>query len=243
MIHSHKPLTSQWRRALAWVGERELAVLIILALITAMIWGFAEIADEVTEGEIQSIDETLLLSLRDSQDTSNPWGPQWLEEMMRDITALGSTVVLSFVSVAVIGLLLLLQRPKMALFVAFAVIGGVVLSTLLKLGFNRPRPDLVPHATKVYTASFPSGHSLQSATVYLTLGALAARNLPRRLLKAYVLFLMILLSLLIGFSRVYLGVHWPSDVLAGWAAGSAWALLCWLIAYWMQRRGQVENSV
>jgi undecaprenyl-diphosphatase len=235
-------LPNKLQRALAWLGERELSMLIMLALLTAMVWGFAEIAEEVVEGDFQSIDEMLLLALRDASDPSNPWGPSWFEEMMRDITSLGSTVVLSMVSLAVFGFLLLLQRPKMALLVAVAVIGGLLLSTLLKMGFSRPRPDLVPHGTRVYTASFPSGHSMQSATVYLTLGALIVRNLPRRILKAYVLILMILLTLLIGFSRVYLGVHWPTDVLAGWTAGAAWALLCWLVAYWLQRRGRVEDA-
>ena len=235
-------LLNSLQRALAWLGEREFAALITLVLMTALIWGFMEIADEVLEGDFQSIDEMLLLSLRDAHDPSNPWGPSWLEEMMRDLTALGSTVVLSLVSLAVIGFLLLLQRPKMALFVAVAVIGGVLLSTLLKLGFSRPRPMLVPHGTRVYTASFPSGHSMQSATVYLTLGTLIVRNLPRRALKAYVMILMIMLTLLIGFSRVYLGVHWPTDVLAGWTAGAAWALMCWLVAYWLQRRGEVESG-
>jgi undecaprenyl-diphosphatase len=242
MLNPYQHLPNPLQRALAWLGERELPMLIMLALIMAMVWGFAEIAEDVMEGDFKSIDEMLLLSLRDASDPSNPWGPSWLEETMRDITALGSTVVLSLVSLAVFGFLLLLQRPKMALLVAVAVLGGLLLSTLLKMGFSRPRPDLVPHGTRVYTASFPSGHSMQSAAVYLTLGALIARNLPRRILKAYILLLMILLTLIIGFSRVYLGVHWPTDVLAGWTAGSAWALLCWLVAYWLQRRGEVENA-
>jgi undecaprenyl-diphosphatase len=242
MLNPYHHLPGKVQRALAWLGERELALLIMLALLTAMVWGFAEIAEEVVEGDFKSIDEMLLLALRDSNDLSNPWGPPWFEETMRDITALGSTVVLGLVSLAVIGFLLLLQRPKMALFVTVAVVGGLLLSTLLKLGFSRPRPELVPHGVQVYTASFPSGHSMQSASIYLTLGALIARNLPRRILKAYVLLLMILLTILIGFSRVYLGVHWPTDVLAGWTAGSAWALLCWLVAYWLQQRGRVEHT-
>jgi undecaprenyl-diphosphatase len=127
------------------------------------------------------------------------------------------------------------------LLVIGAVCGGMMLSTALKMGFERPRPDLVPHATRVYTASFPSGHAMLSATAYLTLGALLARVEKLRRIKAFFLGLAVCLTLLIGISRVYLGVHWPSDVLAGWADGAAWASLCWFAALQLQRRGQVEK--
>ncbi|HKH34153.1 MAG TPA: phosphatase PAP2 family protein, partial [Beijerinckiaceae bacterium] len=123
-----------------------------------------------------------------------------------------------------------------------AVGGGMLMSTLLKLGFARPRPDLVPHGARVYTASFPSGHAMLSAVTYLTLGALLARVQPRRRIKAFFLGLAILLTIVIGMSRVYLGVHWPSDVLAGWCGGAAWAALCWFVALQLQRRGDVEQG-
>jgi undecaprenyl-diphosphatase len=118
----------------------------------------------------------------------------------------------------------------------------MLLSTVLKMGFERPRPDLVPHATRVYTASFPSGHAMLSAVTYLTLGALLARVQPNRRLKAYLIGLALCITLLVGASRVYLGVHWPSDVLAGWCGGAAWAALCWFIALQLQRQGQVETG-
>ena len=79
-----------------------------------------------------------------------------------------------------------------------------------------------------------------AAVVYLTLGALLARVQPRRWLKAYVLGLAVVLTILIGLSRVYLGVHWPTDVLAGWTAGAAWGLMVWCVALWLQQRGQIE---
>jgi undecaprenyl-diphosphatase len=161
--------------------------------------------------------------------------------MGRDFTALGGVGVLTFITIAALGSLLLSRRFRMALFTLVAVSGGMLLSTLLKLGFDRPRPDLVPHESIVYTASFPSGHSMMSAVTYLTLAALLNSVEPSRRLKAYLLIVAIAVTVLTGVSRVYLGVHWPTDVLAGWAAGAAWAALCWLVAHYMQRRGKVEK--
>jgi undecaprenyl-diphosphatase len=142
----------------------------------------------------------------------------------------------------VLGYLLLSRRFRVACFTAIAVTGGILLSTLLKIGFDRPRPELVPHDTIVYTASFPSGHSMMSAVTYLTLAALLTRVHAQPELKAYLLVIAMLITALIGISRVYLGVHWPTDVLAGWAAGAAWAALCWIVARWMQRRGVMESG-
>ena len=122
-----------------------------------------------------------------------------------------------------------------------AIASGIALSFALKAGFDRPRPDLVPHGSVVYTTSFPSGHSMLAATVYPTLGALLARLQPEKRLKAYVL-LAILVTIAVGVSRVYLGVHWPTDVLAGWAAGATWATISWAAVLWMQRSRKVETS-
>ena len=230
-----------WHGSVGRWAQREFAVLATLALAAAAIWGFAELADDVLEGETHTFDERILLALRSATDRSDPLGAGWLEELMRDVTALGSTGILTFITLAVAGFLALERKSHAALFVVVAVGGGMLLSTLLKIGFDRPRPDLVPHGAIVYTASFPSGHSMLSAVAYLTLGALLARVQPRRLLKLYLLGLAILLTVAVGASRVYLGVHWPTDVLAGWAIGAAWALLCWAAALWLQRRGQVES--
>ena len=124
----------------------------------------------------------------------------------------------------------------MALLVLLAVFGGGAIVYFLKLGFDRPRPDLVPHGSYVFTASFPSGHSMLSAITYLTLGFLLARSQSHRTLRIYIMVLTLVVTGLVGLSRVYLGVHWPTDVLAGWAAGACWALLCWLVARWIQQR-------
>ncbi|MDI5891767.1 phosphatase PAP2 family protein [Halomonas rhizosphaerae] len=227
---------------LARLARYEFGALLCVLVLFGGVWGFVELADEVSEGDTQSIDETLLLSLRNPADHTDPLGPGWLEELGRDFTALGGVGVLVLVSLGALGYLLLARRYRAALLAAVAVPGGILLSTMMKVGFDRPRPDLVPHDSIVYTASFPSGHAMMSAVTYLTLAALLVRVQPELRLKAYILVLAILLTLLVGMSRVYLGVHWPTDVLAGWTAGAAWAALCWLAMRWMQRRGQVETE-
>ena len=115
-----------------------------------------------------------------------------------------------------------------------------MLSTLLKMGYNRPRPDLTTMSEQ-FTASFPSGHAMLSAVTFLTLGALLARFAPTRRLQVYSITGALLLTLLVGSSRLYLGVHYPSDILAGWCLGSAWALLCSGAALILQRRGAMDT--
>lgn len=209
---------------------REPRILATTAAACAAAWVFVEVADEVIEGEARAIDTTLLMLFRSSGDAADPLGPQWLEILARDITALGSLGVLGVLVVASAGFLHLAGRPRTALFVIAATGGGALASSLLKAAFSRPRPDIVPHATEVATASFPSGHAMVSAVVFLTLGALLARQAAAPPLKLYLVGVATVLAGIIGVSRVYLGVHWPSDVLAGWAAGAAWALACWAVA-------------
>ena len=227
---------------LARLGRYELAVLLCVSVLSGGVWGFVELADAVMEGDTRSIDERLLLTLRNPADHSDPLGAGWVEEIGRDFTALGGVAVLVLISLSALGYLLLARRYHAALFASIAVPGGMLLSTVMKMGYDRARPDLVPHETMVYTASFPSGHSMMSAVTYLTLATLLIRVQPALRLKAYLLIMAILLTLLVGVSRVYLGVHWPTDVLAGWTAGAAWASLCWLVMRWLQRRGQVESE-
>jgi undecaprenyl-diphosphatase len=161
---------------------------------------------------------------------------------MKDLTSLGGFTVLTLMTVAAIVYLLVGGKRRAALLLAAAVGGGALLSSGLKMLFLRPRPELVPHVVDVASASFPSGHALLAATTYLTLGALLARVQPQWRLKVYLFSVATALALAIGASRVYLGVHYPSDVLAGWAVGAAWAMSCWAVAAWLQRRGQVEGQ-
>lgn len=224
------------------LAPREFGLIAGLLVAALGLYGFIELAGEVIEGDTERLDRRLLMLFRNPSDLSDPLGPAWLEEAMRDLTALGSVVVLTTLTLAAALFLALAGRTRTALFVLLAIGGGVALSFMIKHGFDRPRPDLVPHAARTFTQSFPSAHSVMSAVAFLTLGALLARVQPRRRLKAYIALLSILVTVAVGVSRVYLGVHWPSDVLAGWALGGSWALFCWVLALWLQRRGQVEAT-
>jgi undecaprenyl-diphosphatase len=225
-----------------WLGRHERGVLVGVALVALGLWGFLAIADEMTEGETHAFDERVLLALRTPGNPDDPIGPRVVEEVMRDVTALGGTFWLTFLTLAVTGYLVLDGKRHAALFVFASVATGLALSSVLKTGYDRPRPDLVAHGSYVFTKSFPSGHAMGSAVVYLTLGALLARLSRRWRTRAYVLLLAVLLTVLIGVSRVYLGVHWPTDVLAGWSAGATWALFCWTLALRLQRRGDIETG-
>jgi undecaprenyl-diphosphatase len=223
------------------LARTELALIAIIFVVGGGLWAFFNLADQVSEGETESFDRALILALRNPVDPSDPIGPLWFEEAVRDITALGGTTVLTLVAAAVIGFLLLIRLWGAALLMFASVAGGSLIGYGLKFLFERSRPDLVPHGAEVYTASFPSNHAMLSAVTYLTVGALLARLEVDRRVKAYFLAVSVLVTILVGLSRVYLGVHWPTDVLAGWCLGSAWAMGVWMVALWLQRRGKVEE--
>ena len=228
------------RRILRRLLAHPPARLVGYGLVAAALFGFTGLAGEALEGETLHLDQAILLALRDPADLATPIGPPWLREVARDVTGLGGAAVLTFATLAVAGYLLLARKRGAALLVLLSVGGGTLVSTLLKMAYDRPRPDVVPHAVEVTSASFPSGHAMLSAVTYLTLGALLVRIEARWRLRCYVLALCILVTLMVGASRVYLGVHWPTDVLGGWCLGAAWALLCSLLALELQREGAVE---
>ena len=235
MIDGSKPKLSNWLQR-----NLELGTLLFLVVFILALWCFAELAERVFDGETLDLDTRLLLAFRATNDPTEPLGPQWLKEVGRDVTALGGVFFVTLTTLATAGFFWLSGRIGSMLFLVAAVVGGVLVSTLAKEIFSRPRPDLVPHGSIVHTASFPSGHSMMAAVVFLTLGMFIARSLPKRRLKIYVLAVAVLITILVGVSRVYLGVHWPTDVLAGWLAGGAWAILCLLGARLLARHGDVE---
>jgi undecaprenyl-diphosphatase len=227
-------------RSIAGVDRVDARLLWSLFGVALSIWAFVVLADLVTAGRTQSLDDRLMLALRVDGRPADPRGPDWLPGAMRDITALGSSPVLSLFVFAVAGALAVRRQLHALALLLVASASGLLLNELLKDLFARPRPPVDFHLTQVSHMSFPSGHAMLSAIIYLTLAAFLARLVQPRALKLYFVGLASLLSLLVGVSRVYLGVHYPSDVLAGWTAGFAWALVCWTVASALQRQGSVE---
>jgi len=220
----------------------ETNILASLLLLVVAIYGFMELADEVMDNETQHLDEMIVRFFRNPTDMHEAIGPWWLTPAALDITALGGTTVLILVVLITLGFLWLAKKRRILFLVAAAAIGGQIFNSVLKHSFMRPRPSVVPHLTEVQTSSFPSGHSMMSAVIYLTLGVLISRLMVRPVVRFYIMAVACTLTVLVGLSRVFLGVHYPTDVVAGWAAGLAWALLCLLVARILQRRGTVERA-
>lgn len=216
-------------------------MLLALAGIAAGVWTFAALASEVKEGETRGFDREVLLAMRRPGDLA-PRGGAMVQDAARDITSLGSTSILGLITLFGAVFLALDGKRHMACFTVASVVGGMIGSDLLKDLFQRPRPEIVPHLAYVTNTSFPSGHSMMSAATYLTLGAILARSHDRKAVKAFFLLVAASLCFLVGLTRVYLGVHWPTDVLAGWTAGAVWALLCWVTARWLQSRRTLERE-
>jgi undecaprenyl-diphosphatase len=230
---------------IGWLGldgleRRELNWLFVGLGACVLLFVFVRLAGEVTEGETQAFDIKIMRALRSPTDPSKPLGPAWMENALLDLTAIGGSTVLGLVVLSVVGFLLLQTRYWTALFVTMTAISGEVLNTAMKATFNRPRPSIVPHLRVVFSTSFPSGHAMESAIVYLTLGAILMRVAESRLTKAYIMGIAVLLTMLVGVSRVYLGVHYPTDVIGGWIIGFVWASICWLVAQRFEVRTGIQ---
>lgn len=170
---------------------------------------------------ISRMDESILAAFRQL------WGTR-LDAHVMDVSALGGTPVLIFVTLFSTGLLFVLRRHRTALFVLAVILGGEMLVAGIKLVVDRERPSTI-HEKLPYSptsASFPSGHSMSSAVTYLTLALVATTPLTGRRGRRYVVGSALLLVFLIGVSRAYLNVHYPTDVLGGWTFGLLWALTC-----------------
>ena len=204
---------TETRALLLWLG------------VAGAIWGFLNLAGEMTEGETTAFDSKILLALRQPSDLADPIGSRSVEEAMRDITALGGVTFLTLLTVVATLALLFHGKRTRALVFAGTVVAADISSEVLKQVYDRPRPTLVPHGSYVYSASFPSGHSTLAAATFLTLATIIASLEPHRSTKVLTYGVAIALTIMVGFSRVYLGVHWPSDVLAGWLFGIGWVAL------------------
>jgi undecaprenyl-diphosphatase len=230
-------LAAMRRRTPGWIAlaRREVGPIALVLLIGVCLLVFRHIADEVGEGDTRAYDRAILYALRAPGDPHRPIGPDWLIVAATDVTSLGSTTVLGIIVVLVCGLFLSFRRWREASALLLASGGGLILTNWLKDWFQRDRPPQILHAVQAINPSFPSGHAMLSATVFLTLGALIAHFAERRRVRVYALAAAVILSVTVGCSRVYLGVHWPTDVLAGWCLGAAWALLWWSAAIVWER--------
>lgn len=232
------PLRRRLAAAGRWLKGVEFSLLLTLVAILGGIWLFVVLGNATTGVDPHRLDAGILLALRDPGDTDEPVGPEWLEVAMRDITGLGGSAVVVLLTLGVLGYFLLRREWHLAALLLLTVAGGGILTNSLKFVYDRPRPELVPALTYYLNPSFPSGHSAVAAATYLVLGSLIARAQTDRRLKAYSVLLGIVLALLVGFSRVYLGVHWPSDVLGGWLLGAVWATFALFVSRWWRRRTQ-----
>lgn len=214
----------------------EISFLFVLLGMVISLFLFIQIADAVSEGETYSLDNRILLMFRNSGDPSTPSGPERLQYIVRDITALGSSTLLTIITLFVVLYLALKKEVRSIVYVLSATIGGGILVQILKHFFARQRPEIVAHLVSEVTKSFPSGHSAMSAVVYLSLAVLISRIEKSHRTRIFLISSALIISFLVGLSRVYLGVHYPTDVLAGWMIGLFWALLCWFVASILEKK-------
>ena len=228
-------MSSDFLRRTLHRARTEIAGLAALLVIALGVLSFIELADEMTEAEGRAFDQMILSALRPGGGIE-PWGPWWLPEAAADLTSLGGISVLGlFATLAV--LFLVLQRKRLsAVMLVFGLVGGVALSEGLKGVFERARPPAEAQLVDTLNASFPSGHALLSTVFYLTVGVMLARTLEGRRVKTLVIGSAMTIALLVGLTRIYLGAHWATDVMAGWSVGAAWAMVLWLVAHAIERR-------
>ncbi len=202
-------------------------VLVVLAL--GALGLVLVLMDAIAHGGAFRLDYRLLVALRRPGHLDQPVGPAWLLQSATDLSALGGFTLQWLLGGASLLFLLQIGRRAEAAWLAGSTAGASLLNAGLKSILHRPRPELVPHLAAVSNASFPSGHAMISAAIYLTIAAMLSETQPKRSARIFLMAFAGLLVLLIGCSRIYLGVHWPSDVLAGWCLGSVWALVVFAV--------------
>ncbi len=234
-------------RIVSWSGWKsaffEIRTLTALLVLASCGWGFLELADEVREGATEQFDRSVLVAFRQPGDLSTPIGPAALQRVVRDVTSLGSAALLTLITLLAAGWLTLRRRWSLVALLLFSVGGATILSTVLKASFDRERPELAFRLMPTIDMSFPSGHSTLAAATFLTIGLLLSASTVVRREKFYLMGWAIFLTVIVGLSRLYLGVHFPTDVLAGWCIGTAWALACSLVARYLQTRAAVGGEL
>ena len=230
----------KWFGFLTRLERHELTWLLVGLGACILVLVFLKLASAVMGGETLAFDRAIVHGFRKADDPSRPIGPAWIESALLDVTALGGPTIITLTVLAIVGFLLLQARYHSAIAIMLTAASGEVLNAALKSAFMRPRPDVVPHLRAAFETSFPSGHAMQSAIIYLTLGAMLMRLSERRLTKIYCCTVAMLATGLVGVSRVYLGVHYPTDVLAGWIVGLFWASVCWLVLQHYEVRAGIK---
>jgi len=220
----------------------EILIMTGILFLLLFVWGGLELRNFFVFERAQQFDEWLLLSVRDAENPEMLFGPHWVDEAVRDITALGGPAVMTFMIIAVMGYLLLKRNYRSAALVIVATVGGLIISLLLKDFFMRDRPLIVPALMVETSPSFPSGHSMLSAIVYLTLGSLLTRLEISARIRVYTISVAIFIAALIGITRILLGVHYPTDVIFGWIAGFFWASLCWFVMMILQDQKVIQEE-
>ncbi|MCJ2185315.1 phosphatase PAP2 family protein [Novosphingobium beihaiensis] len=199
-------------------------------IVAALCWsGFAAVAWAVATGQSAAIDKAGLLFWRNGP-LLPPSTPHAVE-IMRGITALGGAPLRSLFAVLAVAVLLALRLRREAVLLAFTVTGAAIVNSAAKALAGRPRPEIVPHLTAASGYSFPSGHSFNGAAIYIAMALTFAALSPRRAVRHTLIACAMALSVAIAWSRVWLGVHWPSDALAGWLGGAGWAFLASALLY------------
>jgi undecaprenyl-diphosphatase len=212
---------------------RALAVVLVCGL---ALWGLIYLGGEMREGETLGFDRDLMMALRAPGRPHAPIGPPWLPDAMRDVTALGSTALITLATLTASAALLYRKRWGRALVLLLVVVLANASDDLLKVFYNRARPDFAVAGLYIRSQSFPSGHSTASAALWLSLATIAASFEARTDAKVFWFVTAVLAILAVGFSRVYLGAHWPTDVVAGWVLGAMWALIGWAAWNWLSPR-------
>lgn len=205
-----------------------------LAVIVIVVLGMT-----VARGQGAAIDRAIMLAMRPPSVVAAAQSPGGFRQVMIDITALGGGTVLTMIVASTAGFLAMRRHWLTLALVLGGTISGSLAVGMIKTLVGRPRPSVIDHLVDAWSASFPSGHAANSATIYLTLALLLMQIVEQRAVRWYLIAVAVLLVTAIGVSRVYLGVHWPSDVLAGWSFGTLWALGWWSLGGWLRvRRAQ-----
>lgn len=218
-------LAAQLKRSRRILSRIEFRLIVVWIAAVGAVWSFFGLASEWREGELVGFDNWILNALRQPGHPHEPVGPAWLAEMMRDLSGAGSVTMLTLVTLAAFIVLMAYERRREAMTFAAGVLMATISSDIFKAFYSRPRPAYAIYSILPTSHSFPSGHSTSSTATYFLLAIVIARLEARFSVKVLAFGFAALLSILIGISRVYLGVHWPSDVLAGWCLGAGWALI------------------